>query len=334
MTAARRPVVHVSRELLPRVMEALHESFDVTFQPDDETHSRERQLAALAAGADGFLAMVNDHVDAVLLDAAGPRLRAVANFGVGYDNVDVPACTRRGIVASNTPGVLVEATAEIAIGIMLALGRRIAEGDRLLRAGTAWRWSPSFMLGWGLEGKRLGIVGLGQIGSRVAELAVAHRMEVVHASRSDRPGCPYPRLPLDELLATSDVVSLHCPLGAETRHLIGPRELRLMRRSAVLVNTARGPVVDEAALVEALREGVIAGAGLDVFEEEPKVHPGLLPLENVVLVPHLGSATDEVRTAMGLSAVSALQAVLLDERLPPNALNDVPVPRPGGAPDR
>lgn len=323
-TPGSRPRVHVSRALLPRVMDALAADFAVTVHEGDDQPAR-AELFAAVRGADGFLAMITDPVNGELLDAAGPQLRVVANFAVGFDNLDVPALTARGVVAANTPGVITNATAELALGMMLALGRRIAEGDRRLRSGRPWRWSPSFLLGWGLEGRRLGIVGLGEIGARVAELATAHGMEVVHASRSERPGLPYRRLPLEELLATADVVSLHCPLTAETRHLIGARELRLMQPHAALVNTARGPVVDEAALVAALRDGVIAGAALDVFEEEPQVHPGLLTLENALLVPHLGSATVAVREAMGLSCVAALRAVLLEGRLPANALNRVPL---------
>ena len=324
-----RPVVYVSHRLLPRVMDALAADFELVVG-DVDPPDRVAVLAGVR-GADGMLAMITDAVNNELLDAAGPRLRVVANFAVGYDNVDVPALTARGVVAANTPGVIAGATAELAVGMMLALGRRIAEGDRRLRTGAPWAWTPSFMVGWGLEGRRLGIVGLGEIGSRVAALATAHGMEVVFAGRgdgpaaSDRPNLPYRRLPLDELLATSDVVSLHCPLTAETRHLIGRRELALMRPHAALVNTSRGPVVDEAALVEALRDGVIGGAALDVYENEPELHPGLTVLENVVLVPHLGSATVAVREAMGMRCIDALRAVLLYGRSPANAVNSIEV---------
>lgn len=319
-TLPARPRVYVTRRLLPRVLDALAARFELAYHDSDDPPSRAQVLAGVR-GVHGVLTMITDRADDELLDAAGPQLRVVANFAVGYDNLDVPALTARGVVAANTPGVIAAATAELAVGMMLALGRRIAEGDRLIRSGTPWRWSPGFLLGWGLSGRRLGIVGLGEIGTRVAALATAHGMEVVHASRSDRPGLPYRRIPLDELLATCDVVSLHCPLSAETRHLIGPRELRLMQPHAVLINTSRGPVVDEGALAEAVRDGVIAGAALDVFEEEPVVHPALLPLESVLLVPHLGSATVAVREAMGLSAAAALEAVLLEGRMPANALN-------------
>ena len=315
-----RPAVYVSRRLPPRVLEALAADFVLTLHDSDAPPERVTVLAGIR-GVDGVLTMITDRVDDEFIDAAGPGLRIVANFGVGYDNVDVAALTARGVIAANTPGVIAGATAEHAIALMLALGRNIVAGDRRLRTGVPWYWSPTFLLGWGLEGRRLGIVGLGDIGSRVAALATAHGMEVVHTSRSDRPGLPYRRLPLDELLATADVVSLHCPLTAETRHLISRRELALMRPGAALVNTSRGPVVDEAALFEALRDGVIGGAALDVYEREPELHPGLITLENVVLVPHLGSGTVDVREAMGMSCADALRAVLLEGRVPRNALN-------------
>ena len=260
---------------------------------------RVRSLLARAARCDGLVTMLTDRVDAELLDAAGPQLRIVANYAVGLDNVDLEECERRGITVSNTPDVLTEATAEMTIALMLALTRRVVEGDRFLRRGEPWQWAPTFMLGRGLAGMTLAIVGFGRIGQAVARLAEAHGMRVVHS------------LPLDELLGSADVVSLHVPLTDETRHLIGERELGLMKPTAYLVNTSRGPVVDEAALARALGEGRIAGAALDVFEREPDVEPGLLELENVVLVPHLASATHEAREAMGMLCVKALREALL-----------------------
>src|SRR4029453_11326995 len=211
----------------------------------------------------------------------------VGNFGVGYDSVDVAEATRRGIVVSNTPDVLTEATAELTIALLLALLRRLVEGDRLGRRRDEWALAPTFLLGEGLAGKTLGIVGLGRIGREVARLAEAFGMRVVHTRGSG----PNEEIPFDRLLAEADVVSLHVPLTPETRHLIGARELALMRQDAVLVNVSRGPVVDEQALVEALTSGRIAGAALDVYEREPEVSAGLLGLENVVLSPHLGSST-------------------------------------------
>jgi glyoxylate reductase len=229
----------------------------------------------------------------------------------------VEEATRRGIVVSNTPDVLTEATAELTIALLLALLRRVAEGDRRVRRHEEWALAPTFMLGEGLAGKTLGIVGLGRIGREVARLAEAFGMRVVHTRGSG----PYQELPLDRLLAEADVVSLHVPLTPETRHLVGARELVLMRQTAVLVNVSRGPVVDEGALVEALTAGRIAGAALDVYEREPEVSAGLLRLENVVLSPHLGSSTHAAREAMGMLCSEALEAVLLRDELPANAVN-------------
>jgi glyoxylate reductase len=258
-----------------------------------------------------------DVVDESFLSECGPELRVVANFGVGYDSVDVAAATKRGIVVSNTPDVLTGATAELTFALLLALLRRVVEGDRLIRHRGEWGLAPTFMLGHGLEGKTLGVIGLGRIGGEVARLGEAFGMRIVHTRGSGR----YEELPLRELLARADVVTLHVPLSLETRHLIGRDELERMRPEAVLVNVARGPIVNEEALVRALDAGEIAGAALDVFEDEPHVHPGLLARENVVLTPHLGSATLEAREAMGMLCAAALEAVLLENRLPANAIN-------------
>jgi glyoxylate reductase len=275
----------------------------------------------MVGGADAVLTMLYDRVDAELLDAAGPRLRCVANIAVGYDNVDLEAARERGVAISNTPGVLDDATADLTMALLLAAARRVGEGERLIRDGRDWAWGLSFMLGRDLRGGRLGIVGLGAIGSRAARRARAFGMEIAYNSRRPAPAelvaeLGAERLELDALLASSDFVSLHCPLTPETHHLVGARELALMKPSAVLVNTARGQVVDEPALVEALREGGIAAAALDVFEHEPQVHPGLLELENVVLTPHLGSATVETRTAMALLAARNAVAAVRGEALP------------------
>jgi glyoxylate reductase len=271
------------------------------------------ELLAHVAGKDGLMLMLTDRVDDELLDAAGAQLRIVADYSVGIDNVDVEACRRRGVVVSNTPDVLTGTTAELTIAILLALLRRVAEGDRLIRRGEEWIWAPNLMLGRGLPGLELGLVGHGRIGRAVERLARAHGMEVLYSTRTSG-------VPLDDLLRDADVVSLHLPLTPESRHLIDAAALARMKSSAVLVNVSRGPIVDESALVEALRQGRIAGAALDVFEREPEVHPGLLELDNVVLVPHLGSATQETREAMGMLCVDALRAVLLDGAVPPNAV--------------
>ncbi|HEX6601886.1 MAG TPA: D-glycerate dehydrogenase [Solirubrobacterales bacterium] len=280
-----------------------------------ETAIPRADLLALVAGADAVLTLLHDRVDAELIDAAGPRLRCVANVAVGYDNVDVAAAAKRGIVVTNTPGVLDDATADLTMALLLAATRRVAEGDRLVRSGAEWNWGMSFMLGSSLRGKLLGIVGLGGIGRRVAERARAFGMEVAYHSRHPAPAevvsaLQAERMPLERLLAEADVLSLHCPLTPETHHLVGAPELGAMKPSAVLVNAARGPVVDERALAEALAKGEIAAAGLDVYEREPRVEPGLLELDNVVLTPHLGSATVETRTAMAeLAARNAISVL-------------------------
>lgn len=276
--------------------------------------SFEFEVGVDVAGADGLVTVPTDPVGADFLDGAGPQLRIVAQHAVGYDNVDLDAATARGVLVTNTPDVLTAATAEFALALLLALVRRVAEGDRLVRARKPWSWEPTGMLGTGLAGKTLGLVGLGRIGSEVGRLAEALGMRVVHTSRSSG-------MPLDELLAEADVVSLHVPLTEVTRHLIDAAALARMRPHAVLVNTSRGPVVDESALADALEAGAIAGAALDVFEREPEVEPRLLGLPNVVLTPHVASATVEAREAMGRLCVNALRAVLLEGRLPEHALN-------------
>jgi glyoxylate reductase len=306
------PTVFASRRFPDRVREELERSFAVDLHDSAWPPTRE-ELLARVAGKDGLMLMLTDGVDDELLDAAGPRLRVVADYSVGVDNVDLEACRRRGVVVTNTPGVLTRATAELAIALMLSLLRRVTEGDRLIRRGEDWIWAPNLMLGRSLDGLVLGLVGHGRIGREVEMLALAHGMNVVYSTR--RGG-----LPLEDLLAACDVVSLHLPLTDESRHLIDAASLARMKPGAVLVNTSRGPIVDEDALVTALREGRLAGVALDVYEHEPEVHPGLLELENVVLVPHLGSATQETREAMGMLCVEALRAVLLEGRVPENAV--------------
>jgi glyoxylate reductase len=307
-----RPSVFGSRRFPDRVRVELERSFELDVHDSPWPPARD-ELLERVAGKDGLMLMLTDRVDDELLDAAGPQLRIVADYAVGIDNIDLDACRQRGVVVSNTPDVLTETTAELTIAILLALLRRVAEGDRLIRRGEDWIWAPNLMLGRGLPGLLLGLVGHGRIGRAVERLARAHGMEVVHHARTTG-------VPLDELLASADVVSLHLPLTENSRHLIDAAALARMKPTAVLVNVSRGPIVDEAALVAALTEGRIAGAALDVFEREPEVHPGLLGLENVVLVPHLGSATLETREAMGMLCVEALRAVLIDGRVPPNAV--------------
>lgn len=301
-------------------IEKLRAAHEVEMWPDPEPIGRE-ELLRRVAGADAAVSLLTERIDAELLDAAGPQLKVVANVAVGYDNIDVPACSERGVVATNTPGVLTDATADIAFGLILMATRRLGEGERLIRSGQDWKWGMFFLLGSGLQGKTLGVVGMGGIGQATARRAKAFGMEIAYQSRSEcDPGTVAElgarRVDLDELLAVSDVVSLHCPYGPATHHLIGAEQLAAMKDSAYLVNTARGPIVDEAALAAALREGRIAGAGLDVYEHEPRVHPELMELDNVVLVPHLGSATVETRTAMAVLAAENVLAVLGGQRPP------------------
>ena len=284
------------------------------------------ELHEAVRSADAIVSMVHDRIDADVCEAAGPQLQVVANVAVGYDNIDVAELTRRGVTVTNTPGVLVDATADLALGLLLMVTRRLAEGERLLRAREPWSFHLSFMLGTGLQGKTLGIIGLGQIGQAVARRARAFGMRIAYTGRR-RAGSETEAeldaefLSQDELLAQADVISLHCPLSDETRHLIDAEALAAMKPSAVLVNTSRGPVVDERALAHALREGRIAGAALDVFEREPEVEPGLLDLDNAVVVPHLGSATVETRSAMAELAVANVTDVLTgkDPRTPVRA---------------
>jgi glyoxylate reductase len=280
---------------------------DVWVSPHDRALSSE-ELHEAIAGADAVVTMLHDRVDDDLLRAAGERLRVVANVAVGYDNVDLEAARRHGVIVTNTPGVLTDATADLAIALLLAVTRRLGEGERRIRSGEPWAWSIDFMLGRGLRGKTLGIVGYGAIGRATAARARAFGIDVVYTKRSAGPDPG--RVETGELLERSHFVSLHCPLTPQTRHLIDAGALARMRDDAYLVNTARGAIVDEAALAAALRNGTIAGAALDVFEREPDVHPDLVGLENAVLVPHLGSATRETRAAMAELAVTNALAVL------------------------
>ncbi|KAA5831846.1 D-glycerate dehydrogenase [Saccharopolyspora hirsuta] len=273
------------------------------------------ELHDAVRGAHAVVTMLHDRVDAELVAAAGDQLQVVANVAVGYDNIDVPAVTGRGVTVTNTPGVLVDATADLTLGLLLMVTRRLGEGERLLRAREPWTFHLGFMLGTGLQGKTLGIVGLGDIGQAVARRARAFGMNIAYTGRRRAAAeveaeLDARHLPLDELLRTADVVSLHCPLTEQTRHLIDERALAAMKPTAFLVNTSRGPVVDEQALAKALHDGRIAGAALDVFEREPEVEPALLELDNVVVVPHLGSATVETRTAMAELAARNVAAVL------------------------
>jgi glyoxylate reductase len=299
----------VTRALPEAAMAPLSDIGEVWVSPHDRPLTAD-ELRDAVRGADAVISMLTDRIDDAMLDAAGPHLRIVANTAVGYDNVDVAAFADRDCVATNTPGVLVDATADLTMGLLLDVTRRVSEGDRLIRSGQAWAWDIGFMLGAGLQGKQLGIIGMGHIGRAVASRAMAFGMDIAYHARREHEGDLGRRVDLDELLATSHFVSLHCPLTTDTRHLIGADALGRMPRWSYLVNTARGPIVDEDALVWALGSGELAGAALDVYEHEPAVHPGLRRLENVVLAPHLGSATVETRTRMAELAVENVVAVL------------------------
>jgi glyoxylate reductase len=309
-----RPAVLITRRLPSSVVERLEQQCTVEIHDGPEAIPAD-ELRSRLADKQALMCLLTDRVDGAVLDA-GPGLRIVANIAVGYDNIDLAAARARGVVVTNTPDVLTEATADFTWGLILAVTRRIAEGERLVRRGGWSGWALDFMLGSDLRGKQLGIVGLGRIGRAVAARAGAFGMRVACTTLdpvADAQGtadAAWTRLGLDELLSSSDVVSLHVPLTQATRHLIDRRAILRMKRGAYLVNTSRGPVVDEAALAWALGEGLIAGAALDVYEQEPRVHPELLGLENVVLAPHLGSATVETRTAMADLAARNVLAVL------------------------
>ena len=271
-----------------------------------------------AATFDAIVSLVTDPIDASLLERAG-RVRVVANFAVGYDNIDLAACAARGVTVTNTPGVLTEATADLAFGLLLASARRIAEGDRLVRRGAFDGWRPSFLVGTPVHGATLGVVGLGRIGQAMARRARGFGMRVVYAGRTRaapeiEKALGAVHAPLDELFERADFVSLHCPLTPETRGLVSRARLGRMKAGAVLVNTARGACVDEAALAEALVAGPLGAAGLDVFEDEPRVNQSLLALENVVMTPHVGSADRSAREAMAATAIDSVLAVLAGHR--------------------
>jgi glyoxylate reductase len=325
-----RPPVLVTRALADEVMRYLDQRCLVTLNDEDRPMRRDRLLAEVK-GKRGVLPMLTDQIDEEFLDAAGPDLTVVANFAVGYDNVDVDACTERGVLVTNTPDVLTDATADMAWSLILAASRRVGEGERLIRAGRAWGWAPDFMLGREATGKTLGVVGLGRIGRAVAARARGFRMRILYHSRTRRAdqeaslGAEYRDLPA--LLTEADIVSVHVSLSEQTHHLFGADEFRAMKPTAVFVNTTRGAVVDEEALAVALKRGEIFAAGLDVYEREPEVHPDLLGLDNVVLVPHLGSATVETRTAMAMLAAENLVAAV-ESRRPPSVVNPEVLERP------
>jgi glyoxylate reductase len=319
-----RPKVLVTRPIKEAPTERLRERCDVTIDENDFGIPRD-DLLKRVAGYDALVTMLTERVDAELLAAAGPQLKIVANHAVGFDNVSLADCTAAGVMASNTPDVLTETTADTAFALLMAAARRVGEGERFLRARTPWIWGPLMMLGQDVHHKTIGIVGFGRIGQAVARRAKGFGMDVIYSDAFQLPPdveaeTGARRVELDELLERADFVSIHTNLTPETRHLFGAEQFKRMKDTAVLVNTSRGPVVDEAALGDALATGEIFAAGLDVFEREPEVGEQLLGLENVVVIPHLGSATVDTRDAMGHLAVDNVFAALDGER-PPTLLN-------------
>lgn len=315
------PTVVVTRPLVEEGIAPLRAHYEVLMPAEMPARVTEESIVARARSADALITTLEDPVTAEVLEACS-GLTVLAQYAVGYDNIDLDAARRHGIVVTHTPGVLTDATADFAMALLLAVARRIPAADAFVRDGRFVRWETTTLLGTDLRGKRLGVVGLGRIGAAVARRALGFGMEVVYYNRSRanptverEAGARY--VDLDELVRTSDVVTLHCPYNAASHHLIDAAALDRMKDTALLVNTARGAVVDEAALAEALAAGTIAGAGLDVFEREPEVHPGLMEHDRVVLAPHLGSATVEARTKMGRMCSEAVRAALGgDEEVP------------------
>lgn len=314
--------VFVTRKIPQVGLDMLKEASDVVVSPHDRVLSK-NELIQGVEGVHGLLCLLTDEITADVMDAS-PNLKVISNYAVGYNNVDVAAATERGILVTNTPGVLTDATADLAWTLVMSVSRRVVEGDALTRAGEFTGWDPMLLLGGGVAEKTIGIVGMGRIGQAVAKRATGFDMEILYndiepvPSIEERYGARF--VTLDELLKASDFITLHAPLTPKTRYMIGSREFGLMKETAYLVNTARGPLVDEKALVKALRDKVIAGAGLDVYEDEPELAPGLAELPNVVLLPHLGSATLETRSKMAEMAAANVLAALEGKR-PANLVN-------------
>ena len=308
-----RKSVYVTRAIPEENIDELRKHFDVEVNPDDRALSKD-ELKQKLKGRHAAISLLTDTIDGEVLDAAGPQLRIVANYAVGFNNFDVAAATQRNVVLTNTPGVLDDATATHTMTLLLATARRIAESDKFVRDGKWQGWAPMFFVGLDVERKNLGIAGLGRIGKAVAKRARGFGMNIIYSDvKRDADfekafGATY--VDKDTLIRESDFLTMHVPLTDETRHYIGAKELKAMKKTAVLINASRGPVVDEIALVQALKNGEIWGAGLDVFEDEPKLASGLIDLPNVVVVPHIASATPQTRIAMGEIAVNNIIKVL------------------------
>ncbi len=322
MTDKKKPLVVVTRKLPDVVETRMMELFDTRLNPDDTPLSA-AQLVDAVANADVLVPTVTDRIDRELLDKAGPRLRLIASFGTGVDHIDLKTARERGIVVTNTPGVLTDDTADMTMALLLATARRLAEGERLVRSGQWAGWGPTTMLGHRMTGKRLGILGMGRIGQALARRARAFGMSIhyhnrrrVHPDLEQELEATY-WASLDQMLARMDIVSINCPHTPATYHLLSERRLKLLRPHCYVVNTSRGEVIDEVALTKMLSKGEIAGAGLDVFEHEPAVNPKLLRLDNVVLLPHMGSATIEGRIDMGEKVVINIKT-FIDGHTPPD----------------
>ena len=314
-----RPTLYLSRLLPDPVMAIVRERFQLVQDPHDTLPAQSALRDGLCQ-ADAAVVTLGDRIDAETIHVA-TRLKVLTNYAVGYNNIDLAAARQRGLIITNTPDVLTDATADLTWALLLATARRIVEGDALVRSGRWTGWSPTQLLGAEVSGKTLGIIGMGRIGQAVAHRAVGFRMPVRYHTRQPLATSSLPRewehRSLQDILGEADVVTIHVPLTPATYHLIGARELAWMRPTAFVINTARGPIVDEGALVYALKTGIIAGAGLDVYEQEPAIHSALAQLKQVVLLPHLGSATVHARVQMGLVCLENIQAVL-DGRPAPN----------------
>lgn len=317
-----KPLVVVTRKIPEAGLLLLREKFELKVSPKNRV-LKPAELLNLVKGASAVLSQLTDKIDGKVLDVAGKRLKIVANYAVGFDNIDLEAAKKRKIVVTNTPGVLTEAVAEHAFALLMSAARRVTESDKFTRAGKYKGWEPELLIGQQLEGKTLGILGLGRIGSKVAEIgALGYKMKIIYFDRGQKnreldQKIGSESVSVRKLLTSSDFISLHVPLTRETRHMISRSELRSMKKTAVLINTSRGPVVDERALSWALKNHVIFAAGIDVFEFEPKVTPELLRLENIVMTPHTASATVEARDGMAVLAANNIIAVL-DGRAPLN----------------
>jgi len=320
--AKQKPLVVVTRRLPDVIETRMMELFDVRLNLSDEVLTQERLIEAVRI-ADVLVPTVTDRITAAVLNHAGDRLKLIANYGTGFDHIDLKCAKQRGITVSNTPDVLTEDTADMTMALILAVPRRLTEGERILRTGKWTGWSPTWMLGHRVSGRRLGIVGMGRIGQAVARRARAFQMSIHYHNR--RPVHPDLEAELeatyheslDQMLARMDVITVHCPHTPATYHLLSARRLKLLRPHAYIVNTSRGEIIDEVALVRMLRAKEIAGAALDVFENEPAVNPKLLAMDNVVLTPHMGSATHEGRSDMGQRVIINIQS-LMDGHQPPN----------------